>query len=199
MTYDGTNGKGMLHQRCRGGTTLTGCDGTPDFLETLAYGSDARPSSATTVIRADGQTARSHARSFTYDGFGRLLTESHPSGVTTLREYNARGYLAAIKENTTRKVLERYTAADAFGSVTAVTHGNGAKTARDFDANTGRMTGVETTHGSGASKTVAQDFGFEWRTDGTLEKRAKGSARALERRTAEQSVRSWFNARQPCF
>ena len=154
---------------------LTGCGGTPDFLKTLAYGSDARPSSATTVIRADGQTARSHARSFTYDGSGRLLTESHPSGVTTLREYNARGYLAAIKENTTKKVLERYTAADAFGSVTAVTHGNGAKTAREFDANTGRMTGVETTHGGGASKTVAQDFGFEWRTDGTLEKRAKGS------------------------
>ena len=37
------------------------------------------------------------------------------------------------------------------------------------------LTGVETTHGSGASKTVAQDFGFEWRTDGTLEKRTKGS------------------------
>ena len=102
-------------------------------------------------------------------------TEEHPSEITTQREYNARGYLAAVKENTTRKVLERYTAADAFGSVTAVTHGNGAKTARDFDANTGRMTGVETTHGGGASKTVAQDFGFEWRTDGTLEKRTKGS------------------------
>ena len=173
--YDGTNGKGTLHRRCRGSTALTGCGGTPDFLETLAYGTDARPSSATTVIRADGQAARTYVRSYAYDSSGRLSTETHPSGVTTLREHNARGYLAAVRDNATKAVLERYTAADAFGSVTAVAHGNGATTARTFDADTGRATGVETTHGAGSSKTVAQDFGYAWRSDGTLASRTTGA------------------------
>ena len=39
------------------------------------------------------------------------------------------------------------------------------------------MTGVETTHGGGASKTVAQDFDFEWHTDGTLEQRTSHTHR----------------------
>ena len=72
------------------------------------------------VIRADTQAARTYLREFVYDGSGRPLTEPHPSGVpaephgvTTRREYNARGYLAAVKDHATKAVLERYTAADA--------------------------------------------------------------------------------------
>ena len=92
-TCDPTNGKGLLHRRCQGGAALTGCAATPDFVETLTYGTDARPSSSAAAIRADGQAARTYSRRFGYDSSGRLSTGAHPSGATTLREYNARGYL----------------------------------------------------------------------------------------------------------
>ena len=182
-TYDPANGKGRLHRRCRGSTTLASCAGTPDFVEELAYGTDARPSSATTAIRADGQPARTYVRRFGYDRSGRLSTESHPSGATTLREYNGRGYLEAVKDNATQAVLERYGARDAFGSVASVAHGNGFATARTFDANTGRLTGVETTRGSGGSKTTALDFDYVWRSDGALHSRAAGTGSAKRAET----------------
>ena len=41
-TYDPANGKGLLHQRCQGPAALTGCAAAPEFVETLAYGTDAR-------------------------------------------------------------------------------------------------------------------------------------------------------------
>ena len=61
-TYDPANGKGMLHKRCQGAATLASCSASPEFAETLAYGTDARPSSATAVIRADGQAAKTYVR-----------------------------------------------------------------------------------------------------------------------------------------
>ena len=79
-TYDPANGKGLLHRRCQGAATLTGCGATPDFAETLTYGADARPASSSTVIRADGQAARTYSRGFGYDSSGRLSTVSQPSG-----------------------------------------------------------------------------------------------------------------------
>ena len=182
-TWDPANGKGMLHRRCRGAATLSSCAGTPGFSETLAYGTDARVSSATTVIRADGQAARTYVHRFHHDASGRLSRVEHPSGVTARREYNSRGYLSRVLDHSTSGALATYTAEDAFGSVTGETHGNGFATARTFDANTGRQTGVETTRGSGAAKTVAQDFGYVWRSDGALRSRSTGSGAARRTET----------------
>ena len=170
-TYDPANGKGMLHKRCQGAATLASCSASPEFAETLAYGTDARPSSATTVIRADGQAARTYTRNFSHDSSGRLSTVTHPTGATTLRDYNSRGYLAAVRDNATKAALETYTGMDAFGNVTGVTHGNGASTTRTFDAKTGRQTAVKTTRGTA----VARELGFEWRSDGTLASRSTGA------------------------
>ena len=174
-TYDPANGKGLLHRRCQGPAALTGCAAGPEFAETLSYGTDARPSSAAAVIRADGQAARTYTRRFGYDSSGRLSTVAHPSGATTLRDYNSRGYLSAVRDNATKAALETYTGMDAFGNVTGVTHGNGALTTRTFDAKTGRQTAVKTTHGAGSAKVVAQDFGYSWRSDGLLASRSTGS------------------------
>ena len=175
-TYDPANGKGLLHQRCQGPAALTGCAAAPEFAETLAYGTDARPSSAAAVIRADGQAARTYTRRFGYDSSGRLSTVEHPSGATTLRDYNSRGYLAAVRDNAgARPALETYTGMDAFGNVTGVTRLNGASTTRTFDPDTGRQTAVKTTHGTGFSQAVAQDFGYSWRSDGLLASRSTGS------------------------
>ena len=141
--YDtAANGKGMLHKRCQGPSTVASdtCGGTQDHLQTLAYGTDARPSSATTALRADG-LAKSYAHGFAYDPSGRLSSVTHPSGVTVGRTYNSRGHLWKVTEASSPKPLVTYTGADAFGNVTGETYRNGMATARTFDPATGRQTG----------------------------------------------------------
>ena len=80
-------------------------------------------------------------------------------------------------------------------------HGNGFAKARTFDPNTGRQTGVETARGSGAAKTVAQEFGYVCRSDGVLRSRSTVPTRGA--RTAPSgwsggiwraASRTWFPA-----
>ena len=126
-TYDAASGKGLLHKRCQGPATVASdtCGGAQDFLQTLAYGTDARPSSATTALRADG-LSKSYTHGFSYSS-GRLSSVTHPSGLVIGRTYNGRGHLWKVTEGSS--ALVTYTGADAFGNVTGETYGNGRRRA----------------------------------------------------------------------
>ncbi len=169
--HDPANARGALARRCHHeSATAMSCDGlsAPDFKETLAYNGDARVRKATTVIGTPAG-ARTYERAYAYHSDGRLKTVAHPSGLTALYGYNARGYLKTVWDASTGTVLETRAAMDARGNVTGVTYGNGAKTTRVFDPKTGRAKDIDTASKSG---TKIQDNAYAWRSDGLLASRA---------------------------
>ena len=71
--------------------------------------------------------------------------------MTVRSAYNARGYLESLRDNAaanTAAALEMYGSLNAYGQVTRVSNANGVTTTRAFDANSGRLTGIDTTKGS---------------------------------------------------
>lgn len=182
--YDAANGKGLLHRRCSftlasaASPVPASCAGTPDFAETFAYGADARPSSMSTVIRADG-LAKTYRHGFTYDAQGRPSTIAHPSGLTVRRQYNTRGHLWRILDNATSAALVTYDGLDAYGSVTGETRGNGLAVRRTFDLDSGRQTGATAALGS----TMIQADRYAWRSNGTLRSRTAGAVGGAAVRT----------------
>ena len=182
--YDAANGKGLLHRRCSftlasaAAAVPASCAGTPDFAETFAYGADARPSSMSTAIRADG-LAKTYQHRFTYDAQGRPATIAYPSGLTVRRQYNARGHLWKILDNANSAALVTYDGLDAYGSVTGETHGNGAAVRRTFDLDSGRQTGAAVT----VASTMVQADSYAWRSNGTLRSRTAGAVGGAAVRT----------------
>ena len=157
-TWDtATNGQGRLASRTNGN----------GFTEDYNYNTDGRISStATKITPIGGGTETSYTTTHTYDTFGRLSTTTYPgSGFVLTRQYNARGYLSALKDGTT--ALKTFVETDAFGNSTEEDFGNGVTTLRTFDPKTGRLTGIDSTVGS----TVIQDNDYAWRSNGTLESR----------------------------
>ena len=182
--WDAANGKGLPHRRCSftlasaAASVPANCAGTPDFAETFAYGADARPSSMSTVVRADGLT-RTYRHGFTYDAQGRPATVAHPSGLTVRRQYNARGHLWKVLDNATSAALVTYDSLDAHGSVTGETYGNGVAVRRTFDPASGRQTGAAATLGS----TLIQADRYAWRSNGTMRSRTAGAVGGAAART----------------
>ncbi len=179
--WDPANAKGALGKRCRHDADgATGCLAlsAPDFLETYAYGSDARLDRAETALRAGG-LERTYARSYTHDAHGRLSTVTHPSGLTVGHAYNARGYLWRLTDNADQSSLVTYSKANARGQTTEESYGNGTTTRRSFDARSGRLTGIDTALGAAA----IQDDAYAWRTDGLLQSRRSGTGAAARTET----------------
>ncbi len=69
-----------------------------------------------------------------------------------------------------------YGALNAYGQVTRESYANGVTTTRAFDANSGRLTGIDTTKGS----TTLQDNDYAWQSNGILRSRVshRGGASA---------------------
>ena len=85
-TYDRTNGKGFLKQRCRAATAIIDCRAVGEYRETFAYGSDARVATRTTEIRADASTTRTYHHTYGYASDGRVRTgplKSHQASFET--------------------------------------------------------------------------------------------------------------------
>ncbi len=161
--YDAPNGAGMLAARCLyASAPRADCGGSPEFAERAVYGADARPSSATTTIRAGGET-REHVHRYAYDRFGRLSETAYPSGLRTRREYNARGHRTALWTGGT--LLLETKATDARGSATLLAHLGGGETAREFDPASGRPVSVSAKAADGSAP---MRQAYAWRTDATL-------------------------------
>ena len=166
-TYDPANGKGALGTRCYNhSSTATECGTAPGFKETLAYNTQSRLSSATTELNV-GTTRKTYQHRYTYDTHGRLRTTTYPTGLTVRSDYNARGYLESLTDTASNSMLERYRAMNAYGQVTRETYANGVSTARAFDPNSGRLTGIDTVKDS----TKLQDTDYAWQSNGILKSR----------------------------
>ena len=82
-------------------------------------------------------------------------------------DYNARGYLESLTDTASNSMLERYRAMNACGQVTRESYANGVSTARAFDPNSGRLTGIDTVKDS----TKLQDTDYAWQSNGILKSR----------------------------
>ena len=175
-TYDPPNGKGFLHRRCRFAGTNANCASVGEFRETFEYDKDARVATRDTEIR-DGATSSSFPHRYRYLNDGRLSTVRYPSGLTVRRTYNAHGYLSGIVNHAGGAKLETYGARDAYGNVGKETYGQDAAavvTTRTFEAGSGRVTDIDTVHGT----TTLQDNAYRWRTNGILTRRDAAGGRA---------------------
>jgi RHS repeat-associated protein len=177
-SWDGaTNGVGYLASRTSGPSSTT-----TEFTETLAYDSLSRPSSVTTSVNVSGFTASgTYSVSYGYDSAGRLATETWPNGAAFTYVYNTRGYQSQVKQGTT--VLHERAEYDAFGNETLSEYGNGIRTAREFDANTGLITSIET--GTTGTPRAVQDLLYAWQKNGLLEYRKdeRGTTSTADDRT----------------
>ena len=113
-------------------------------------------------------------RGFDHDAHGRLDTATHPAAGTTAGlssgyEYNARGYPWKITAGTA--TLASYTAMDAWRNVGSATYGNGVRTTRAHDEKTGRVKDIDTGRGTA----TLQDESYDWRSDGLLRTRERGT------------------------
>ncbi len=191
-SYDPPNGKGSLGSRCYfEGASATGttpaCGGQPGFKETLAYNPQSRVESSTAVLRAGGYT-KTYVHRHTYDSSGRLLTTAYPTGLTVRSVYNARGYLESLRDNAaanTAAALEMYGSLNAYGQVTQESYANGVTTTRVFDANSGRLTGIDTVQGA----RKLQDNDYAWQSNGILRSRVSNlGGTAAKRETFRYDV-----------
>ena len=172
-TYDPPNAAGLLAARCRYvSSPRDDCGGGPAFEERAVYGPDARPSSATTTIRAGGET-RKYRHAYAYDRFGRLAETTYPSGLKTRREYDARGYPTGLW--TGRTLLQATKATDAWGSATLLEHLGGGRAEREFDPASGRPLAARTKAADGSVPMRQQ---YAWRTDAALAWREDAGALA---------------------
>ena len=98
-------------------------------------------------------------------GVGNVLDQPSTGAVT--RTYTAEGYLAGLGSGGAG--LQSITATNAFGQVTVETFGNSLKTTRGYDANSGRLTSIQT--GTAAVPASIQNLVTVWRTDSSLYQR----------------------------
>ena len=156
-TWDSaTNGKGLLQSRTNGN----------GFTETYAYNNLSRLESVTTSITPiGGSSSEDYVTTYTYDSHRRPVDTTYVGKYTITRTYNSYGYLSEIKNGST--VLQSFDSANAFGSPTQETYGNGVVTTRNFDPKTGRLEAITSVKGS----TNIQDLDYTWRSNGTLESR----------------------------
>jgi RHS repeat-associated protein len=158
-----TYGAGKLKSRSNAG-----------FTETYTYFSDGRLEDVITEITPiGGSTSTNYTTSHTYDTYGRPSTTTYPGGFVLTRAYNTRGYLSQLKDGAV--AIQTINSLDAFGNSVDESYANGVDTLRTFDAETGRLTDVNTTKGS----TVFQNNDYAWRSNGTLESRIANPAYGL--------------------
>ncbi|MYA16356.1 MAG: RHS repeat protein [Gammaproteobacteria bacterium] len=171
-TWDPANATGELSSRTNGA-----------FTQTYTYrASDGKPTNVATRVNVAGVLTASYARAIGYDAQGRVGTVNHNGAATYAYRYGARGHRTEIRHGTT--VLQAFEGTDAFGSSTAESFNGGSfKTARTFDASTGRLLTVAT--GPAATPKAVQDLEYKWRQDGSLYRRIdrRGTSATSDDRT----------------
>ena len=113
----------------------------------------------------DGMT---YNTSYTYDQYGRLNKTTYPSGFVTVNEYNEGGFLCTIKggnNNTLWKAIKY----NVFGQITQFVVGNNIVTNKGYNANTGRITRINTTLGDN----IFQDLIYSYDDFGNFALRRK--------------------------
>ena len=181
--YDPANGTGLLKRRSYDRDTIltsaSNCALGGDFSETYEYNDDARLKKVTTSIVDDANATTTLTRSHAYDDYGRLSTTTYPSSVTVEHEYNDRGYAAKLKHGDYH--AGRHDGADRPRPVE-----DGALRQRRRDGAGIRRARAADGHRHDARNAVTlQDNAYDWRSDGSLERRVAGVAGTRAKREEE--------------
>jgi len=135
------------------------------------YDALGRPSSTSISIGGAGPYVFAN----TYDADGRLATVTYPSGFAVRHTYTALGDLAEVRDDVTGALYWRADTANAEGRLTQIAHGNGLITTKDYDPNTGWLTGVR----AGANDAV-QSLSFQYDVLGNLRSRTDATQNLTE-------------------
>jgi RHS repeat-associated protein len=137
---------------------------------TFFYDGQGRPSSNTLTTGGANYT---YSRN--YNGDGRLLTTTYPSGFAAKNVYGALGYLSQIKDNASGTALWTVTNRDAELHATGQAFGNGVAETDSYDPDTGFLTNLR----AGPSDSVAA-FDYAYDTLGNLTYRSDNFSGVFE-------------------
>jgi RHS repeat-associated protein len=143
------------------------------FFRSHAYDTLGRP-----IQRQTSFDAATYTEATTYDGVGRVQTQTDASGDTTTTFYTARGYVShhtysrpeVGTAGTFYEVLEQ----DPWGHVTQERRSGTITTIKSFDQQRGWIDTVSTAGGS------LQNWNFDFDTNGNLLRRNKGGGTLIE-------------------
>ena len=121
------NGIGQL-------ATLSGVDTQGrTYRETYTYTPLSLPQATETRINGFNTTLHNH-----YDNFSRLIAQTYPSGFGVVYRFNSHGHMDRIHDRDNYAIWQAH-AANAWGSVTSATLGNGVSLTRSDDVHFGRV------------------------------------------------------------
>ena len=183
------NGLGQLQnvQQDNGNT------GTNDYVKIISYDPYGRVINTATSLGANGEGGDNtegvaYIEEVTYDQFGRVFqtfdAANDPTGNTGYQgvqnRYSPYGYLeqiGSVTENNTGDPLTDYQTIetmDARGNITTERYGNGVRTARYYDEQTGRLETINGTSVLGNTGDV-QELSYQWDTVNNLTSRHERS------------------------
>ncbi len=156
-TYD-TASKGSTGQLVQGALhTLIGPDG---YQEEYTYDNYAR------VITAKRKIANVwYTESNSYDTYGRPLTHTYPSGLSTRNVYNSRGMLTSVEDSVTGYSYWLANNSDALGNITEEILGEHIIQSRAYNPQKGTIDSVVATSGQAG---LVHSMNFEFNSLGNL-------------------------------
>ncbi len=115
-----------------------------------------------------------YSSSYTYDDYGRVSSETYPSGFTVRNRYNGGGYLIAVNDSD-NNTLWQADEHDIYGHLTEFHTGNGLTTYRDYDSENGRLLGIIT----GNDRNIFQNYTYTYDDFGNFASRNKNASTML--------------------
>lgn len=134
----------------------------PGYQKTVAHDSFGNPANVVTEI--DNQQ---FSISTSFDAEGRPQVVTYPNGFSVRYRYDQYGYLRSIEDESSLELIWESNGYDSYGNVNSATFGNGVTTSSNYDAATGFVRNIFTTH----SGTTHQDLSFQWDALGNLNER----------------------------
>ncbi len=115
------------------------------FNQSYTYDSLSRPQVTTTTID------HVYSASISYDSYGRISSQTYPTGVKINYSYTALGYLQKIVDASTGTTYWQANSMDAEGHLTQVADGNGVVTNSTYSGLTGRLSTIMAGPGGGSA------------------------------------------------
>jgi RHS repeat-associated protein len=136
------------------------------------------------IQRQTSFDAATYTESTTFDGFGRVLTQTDASGDTSTTAYTDRGYVSHVTysrpEVGAAGTFYEIQAQDAWGNVTQERRNGTIATVKSFDPRRGWIDTLSTGNGS------LQNWNFDFDTNGNLTRRDRGGGALVEALTYDK-------------
>ncbi len=142
-------------------------ESSPSASKSYTYDGFGRVVSGITTIGR-----QSYVVGTSYDNIGRVSRITYPTGVNIQRNYNAYGYLKSVSNVATGAMIWQADTVDQFGHTTSESFGNGVVTTHVYDNLRGVQTGLQSTSGGATIQNWAYDFdaigNMKFRTDSVV-------------------------------